>query len=271
MINAKTGTRTVTITLGTRRSSLSEAMSFDQAIPLSVTKGRNYPTIQTPVILAFACISWPQPPEPIWICTNTSNGSNGSNVSNITCVAVWNITFHNSSNISNTSNTSNTSNITRHPNCSRFEPYFFSPTLNTSINDTGVFISSHNVGIASYTIKVSSGGSGHEMTQWIGESSIVSLSPSGSGASVRLLITAGLQEGTSSSLVSYNAPQISTMQPVNRALSGGILTLSGFSFGGSDLTIGGRILGESSSAMTTWLSDSSLACRTLISIAGSKW
>ena len=235
-------------TLGERRRTVSEAMSYDGPVSLKVVSS-NYPTIQSRVLILYERYFIP--------CMNdTSNNS----------ASLYSSRF----------NSSNSSifNSSKFLSCNSSHPYGRWVFKTVSFNEsslTSVQLSAKNVGVSFYSVRARSGFSRQEFTHWTSDSSLVCQTPSGGGGSAKLQITAGVQAaGTASSLISYHSPQISALLESNREqLGGAILYFQGAFLAQNDFTVRARV-GGSLCSLSVWLSDSALACRAVMGVSGSK-
>jgi len=225
-------TQIVKVTLGVRRNTISQSVSYDGTVPHLARS--NYPPVQSLVLLLHNCINV------------TCIGGN-CNKTNVTCIG---------------GNCNKT-------NCSHWE-YNVLTSTNMSTNFT-VKVSGTEFGSTLYSVQVRGGRTGHEFTVWTSSSSLTTRPSSGRGGSLRIQVTAGKQTGkTATNVASYHVPEMSALTGSNRILPGGpVLNLQGLFLGSSDVSVGAR-QGASSCAMSIWLSDSSVACRTLAGISESK-
>ena len=243
-------TNRIITTLGERRQTASEAMSYDGTVPKTVVSS-NYPTIQSVVLLRYVLFT----------------GVNGTN---------WTGTYLSCTNrtgtyLNGTNTTVNGTNTSM--NCSSFklpDGQWVFTTASKSSNRTEQ-LSAKNVGVSFYSVQARSGFSGQESTRWISDSSLVCKTPSGSGGSLKMQVTAGVQTGnTAEGLVSYHLPGMSVLLKSNREQPGGaILYLQGAFLAQHDSSTRAR-LGGSLCSLSTWLSDSALSCRAVMGISGSK-
>jgi hypothetical protein len=250
-------TNRIITTLVERTQTASEAMSYDGTVPHNVVSS-NYPTIQSVVLLRYV----PFNRTGTYLnCTNTTGKYlNGTNTTG---------KYLNGTNTTGTYvNGMNTS-----MNCSSFYlpdgQWIFTTTFKSS-NRT-VQLSAKNVGVSFYSVQARSGFSGQEFTRWISDSSLVCKTPSGSGGTLKMKVTAGVQKGnTAEGLVSYHLPGMSALLESNREQPGGaILYLQGAFLAQHDLSTRAR-LGGSLCSSSIWLSDSALACRAVMGVSGSK-
>jgi len=105
-------------------------------------------------------------------------------------------------------------------------------------------------------------------TGWVADSSVICRARSGLSWALSAAVSAGVQRGSVSAAVSYDAPSVSSAGVSNAASSGGMsVSVSGRGMGMSGHSAAGRV-GGSVCGASVWRSDSGLVCR---SGAGSGW
>jgi hypothetical protein len=110
------------------------------------------------------------------------------------------------------------------------------------------------------------GGTKAVSLNWISDTYIVVKSVAGFGNGIRLILTAGSQDSSASTLMMYDSPQFSKSSGVNFPATGGIAVFRGKNFALHGFTQ--RVsLGFSCSSLTKWVSDSFILSRAEMAIS----
>ena len=108
---------------------------------------------------------------------------------------------------------------------------------------------------------VRTGGSASGATLWMSGSSVVSRYGSGLGIGVGVVVSAGLQGGSLTLGVSYDAAKVSSVGLLQVAVSGATsVAVFGSSLGDFGASVTGRV-GASSAMSSVWSADSVMLCR----------
>ncbi|KAJ1470092.1 hypothetical protein T484DRAFT_1849089, partial [Baffinella frigidus] len=113
-----------------------------------------------------------------------------------------------------------------------------------------------------YTDRARLGATACEATAWVEDTTVICKIAAGLESTLRVVVTAGVVAGSSTEMMSYNVPAVSSLKSTlyNRApFSSEAFTLSGVSFATQDNTAWAR-LGASAAEASVWVSDSSVSC-----------
>jgi hypothetical protein len=124
-----------------------------------------------------------------------------------------------------------------------------------------VSVSGRGMGVSGHSAAGRVGGSACGASVWRSDSGLVCRSGAGSGWGQHVLVSAGVQRGSLSAAVSYNAPSVSSAGPSNGVTSGSLsVTVSGRGLANFGVSAGLRI-GVSAASATFWISGSSVVGR----------
>jgi len=125
-----------------------------------------------------------------------------------------------------------------------------------------------NFAKTSYSVSSRLGATDGETTVWLSDNIVVCRVAGGEGGSVSLSLTAGVGVGSSTGMLSYNAPRLST-SPGNVMHDRSQVTVHGLALGVHDYSIAARLRGTASQR-SAWLSDSSLLSLPGTAISGTR-
>ena len=114
-----------------------------------------------------------------------------------------------------------------------------------------------------YTDRARLGATACEATAWVEDTTVLCKIAAGHAATLRVAVTAGVVAGTSTQMMSYDVPAVSSIKSTlyNRApFSDESFTVSGISFATRSYTPAAR-LGASAAEASDWVSDTSLTCK----------
>ena len=128
-----------------------------------------------------------------------------------------------------------------------------------------VYGAAASFGISDYTLTSRVMCTGMERSAWISDTTVQCGVAHGIGGTLRVIVTAGLQTGTGTEMMSYTLPVLLESERSNRPTTGGVsvknvnLKLLGDRIGAEDYTQWVR-LGSTSSENTQWQSDDEVLC-----------
>ena len=125
-----------------------------------------------------------------------------------------------------------------------------------------VIVQAGNLGIKDFSHAARVGHTACEATEWQSDISLVCNTARGAKETMRLAITVGVEVGSVTEAVSYDAPTLSSVLTRNLVTVGGVdVVLFGESFA-LDAYSGGARIGQTGCEASAWASDTSLACKT---------